>query len=269
MQNGRKRIVASFILSLLFYSIWIFYDVVVYWNLSIKSLFGLIVLCISISAPCLLFMLFFSRNEFKIMSDEVASYIEKHLWIHVISSVLTILTSVKSDLIFLYISFSIKMIAIVLTYIYDKKIYEKTMELHDVDEKRKAELILQDATLAGTAALIFSGFMLGAISLVGKDLIVFIVIIPFLIFILSCNYLKYQLVASHNIVNCKKGIIYDSTCIVLSAIMTFIFSDGKSINIFVIILCVLVLWPMLKNNKIIANEWKRIKNSEECNKIKE
>lgn len=114
------------------------------------------------------------------------------MWTHIIAAGITILISTSSSLNILAISLIVKIIAVVLTYFWDKKIYETTMPLYDVNEQKRLELIFQDATLAGTLALIFSSLTLGGITMAGKSLIAMIVVIPFLTLIVSCNYLKYK-----------------------------------------------------------------------------
>lgn len=270
MENTKKRVEISLLLSMFFYFLWLFYDAIVYMDINNKNLGLLTILCIFVGIPLFLFSTFFIKNEYKVMQEKTVNHIVYHFWIHIIAAAITISLSRVSSIVIFIVSFGIKCVAMLVTYNLSAKIYNETINSVNVNENKRLELIFQDATIAGITAFILSSFMFGGVFLGGKNILTLSVAVLFLCFILCCNYLKFRLIKEYKIVRAKRVIIVDNLFIIIAVIVAFLFSDNNilasdvakregELNLFQLLFCILLLIPLMKTNKIIGSEWNRVK----------
>lgn len=269
MENTKCRIELSFSLSIIFYIVWIFYDFITYINVNRDSTFLLIV-CALTSIPIFLYSLYFIRNEFKIISNNVNNYIVYYIIVHITSVLTTILLDTSISQSMFWISVCMKFIAIISTYYISRVILKETLLLNDIDEERKDDLKFQEAIIFGVSSLILSALMLGGIFFVGKNIAVAFIITPFLILILLSNYVKCRILRYYKIIEYTRGLIIDNISIIFASIIALIFSDSTmfdkssidkhaNINYVVLIISVLFFIPMIKTNKKIDSERKNQK----------
>jgi hypothetical protein len=275
MQDTLKRVRISLILSLLYYSILAFYNFAVYMNYNNKYLIFMVVLCTLVVIPFFLFSTFFIKNEYKIITGKVISYIGYHFWIHIavyfITMYISTIITISSQGIFI-INIIIIGIGIFLTKYFLDKIYQKTNNLLDENKSKILELTFQDATIFGLTAFILCFFIFIGIAIGGKSIIALAIIAPFFISVLILNYVKFKMIDIYKIVNRKRTIFYDNIILIINILVAFYFSDSNLLNFNVpeknfhmsflsIIFFCLMLLPMITTNKKIGNEWTRLKTN--------
>jgi hypothetical protein len=261
MENVRKRILFAIGINIVIYLLWILHDFFFFLANKRESDIIITIICILVSIPLFLFSLFFIHDDYKVMSDRNMGYIEHYGTSQVVVAVSSVLVIFIGGSIFFIIGISIKCIAIFVTYHFANKIYKETLQLIDIDDTRKVEQNFQDAIIVGVTVLIIAAIMFAVAINVGVRVISIFVLMPSLLFVILCNYVKFKLIEQYNILERGRALIIDNLVIVFSLIMVLILSLYKVEDSVVLFIAVVTLVPIIKTNKRIGKELERIREN--------